>query len=70
MVLFVPQGDSHHGPLHGEIPLYVGGNLVIGKTSFGEVEAKFKKMGFNRVYPPGTLPEIAIGDLIGDLANG
>ena len=54
----------------GEIPLYIGGNLVIGKTSFGEVEAKFKKMGFNRVYPPGTLPEIAIGDLIGDLANG
>ena len=54
----------------GEILLYVGGNLVIGKTSFPEVEAKFKKMGFNRVYPPGTLPETAIRDLLGDLANG
>lgn len=54
----------------GEILLYVGGNLVIGKTSFPEVEAKFKKKGFNRVYPPGTLPETAIRDLLGDLANG
>lgn len=54
----------------GEILLYVGGNLVIGKTYFPEVEAKFKKMGFNRVYPPGTLPETAIRDLLGDLANG
>jgi methylaspartate mutase sigma subunit len=51
----------------GEIPLYVGGNLVIGKTPFQEVETKFKRMGFNRVYPPGTLPEVAIVDLKEDL---
>lgn len=34
------------------IILYVGGNLVVGKTPFTEVEAKFKAMGFDRVFPP------------------
>jgi methylaspartate mutase sigma subunit len=51
----------------GDIPLYVGGNLVVGKTPFEEVKAKFEKMGFNRVYPPGTLPEVAINDIKNDL---
>ena len=51
----------------GGILLYVGGNLVVGKTSFEEVERRFKAMGFNRVYPPGTSPETAIRDLRNDL---
>jgi len=34
------------------IVLYVGGNLVVGKTPFAEVEKKFKDMGFDRVFPP------------------
>lgn len=34
------------------ILLYVGGNLVVGKTPFFEVEEKFKQMGFDRVFPP------------------
>ncbi len=34
------------------ILLYVGGNLVVGKTPFAIVEEKFKKMGFDRVFPP------------------
>ena len=34
------------------ILLYVGGNLVVGKTPFEEVERKFKAMGFDRVFPP------------------
>lgn len=34
------------------IILYVGGNLVVGKASFEEVEKKFKAMGFDRVFPP------------------
>lgn len=34
------------------IILYVGGNLVVGKHNFSEVEAKFKKMGFDRVFGP------------------
>jgi methylaspartate mutase sigma subunit len=33
------------------ILLYVGGNLVVGKTPFEIVEEKFKKMGFDRVFP-------------------
>src|SRR5690554_6229943 len=32
------------------ILLYVGGNLVVGKTDFKTVEKKFLDMGFNRVY--------------------
>lgn len=34
------------------IVLYVGGNLVIGKREFGEVEHLFKEMGYDRVFPP------------------
>ncbi|MBP8600296.1 MAG: methylaspartate mutase subunit S [Candidatus Saccharicenans sp.] len=34
------------------IILYVGGNLVVGKTPVSVVEEKFKKMGFDRVFPP------------------
>jgi methylaspartate mutase sigma subunit len=33
-----------------DIVLYVGGNLVVGKVPFEEVEAKFKKMGYDRVF--------------------
>jgi methylaspartate mutase sigma subunit len=35
-----------------DIVLYVGGNLVIGKQKFSEVEARFREMGFDRVFPP------------------
>jgi methylaspartate mutase sigma subunit len=51
----------------GDILLYAGGNLVVGKTPFEVVEQRFKAMGFNRVYPPGTAPEKAIEDLRRDL---
>ena len=49
------------------IPLYVGGNLVVGKTNFEEVEKRFLDMGFSRVYPPGTTPEQCIEDIKKDL---
>ncbi len=49
------------------IKLYAGGNLVVGKQDFDEVEKTFLKMGFDRVYPPGTLPETAIKDFKEDL---
>ena len=42
------------------IPLLVGGNIVIGKQSFEEVEKRFKDMGFDRAFPPGTSPETTI----------
>ena len=32
--------------------LYVGGNLVIGKRDFSEVEVLFREMGYDRVFPP------------------
>ncbi|MGM0600928.1 MAG: methylaspartate mutase subunit S [Candidatus Rifleibacteriota bacterium] len=35
-----------------DILLYVGGNLVVGKTPFEEVEEKFLKMGYDRVFGP------------------
>ncbi|MDA8234768.1 MAG: methylaspartate mutase subunit S [Clostridia bacterium] len=51
----------------GDIPIYVGGNLVVGKRDFTEVEECFLAMGFDRVYPPGTLPQRVIEDLRGDI---
>ncbi|MFR7989125.1 MAG: methylaspartate mutase subunit S [Anaerovoracaceae bacterium] len=50
-----------------DILLYVGGNIVVGKQPFNEVEARFKKMGFNRVFGPGTAPEETIKALKEDL---
>ena len=44
----------------GRIPLLVGGNIVIGKQSFEEVEQRFHAMGFDRAFPPGTAPETTI----------
>ena len=49
------------------ILLYVGGNVVIGKQDFSEVEQRFKDMGFDRVFGPGTLPEVDIAALREDL---
>jgi len=51
----------------GNILMYVGGNLVIGKQDFELVKERFLAMGFDRVYPPGTMPEIPIADLLKDL---
>jgi methylaspartate mutase sigma subunit len=53
-----------------DILLYVGGRLTTGSAggwTWEEIERKFKEMGFNRVYPPETLPERAIADLKKDL---
>jgi methylaspartate mutase sigma subunit len=35
-----------------DVLLYVGGNLVVGKTPYPNVEKKFLDMGFNRVFRP------------------
>jgi methylaspartate mutase sigma subunit len=37
-----------------DIVLYVGGNLVIGKRPFAEVETLFIEMGFDRVFSPSA----------------
>ena len=52
------------------ILLYVGGNIVVGKQPFEEVEKRFKQMGFDRVFPPGTDPDITIDCLKQDLKLG
>ncbi len=46
-----------------DILLYVGGNLVVGKQSWPEVEGKFLAMGFDRAFPPGTRAEEVIESL-------
>jgi methylaspartate mutase S subunit len=51
-----------------DVLLYIGGNLVIGRYDPKEIEPKFKALGFDRVYPPGTEAEIGISDLKKDLA--
>ena len=52
----------------GDVLLYIGGNLVIGRSNPKEVEKKFKALGFDRVYSPETDSEIGIADLKKDLA--
>ena len=49
------------------ILLYVGGNIVIGKQDFAEVEKRFKAMGFDRAFGAGTAPETTIAALKEDL---
>jgi len=51
----------------GKILLYVGGNIVVGKQPFEDVERRFKSMGFDRVFGPGTAPEAAIEAMREDL---
>ena len=46
-----------------EIPLFVGGNLVVGKQNFDDVKQRFLSMGFDFVYPPSTPIEDTIIDL-------
>jgi methylaspartate mutase sigma subunit len=50
------------------IVLVVGGNLVIGKKAFSETEARFKEMGFDRVYGPDANIEKAAEELRQEIA--
>ncbi len=51
----------------GDILMYVGGNLVVGKQDWPVVAKKFLDMGFDRAFPPGTLPDEVIAALRQDL---
>ena len=53
-----------------DILLYVGGNIVVGKQPFEDVEKRFKSMGFDRVFGPGTAPQVTIDALVEDLVEG
>jgi methylaspartate mutase S subunit len=50
-----------------EVLLYIGGNLSVGRHDFKETEETFKKLGFDRVYPPASDIKTAIADLRADL---
>ncbi|AWZ49498.1 methylaspartate mutase subunit S [Hathewaya limosa] len=50
-----------------DILLYVGGNIVVGKQDWDSVHERFKKMGYDKIYGPGTPIEITIKDLKKDL---
>ncbi|MBN1628339.1 MAG: methylaspartate mutase subunit S [Thermoleophilia bacterium] len=50
-----------------DVLLYVGGILGVSRRNFSDDEAKFKKMGFDRVYPPESDVRTAIDDLKADL---
>ncbi len=49
------------------ILLYIGGHLSIGRHDFKDDEDTFKKLGFDRVYPPDIELSSAINDLKNDL---
>ena len=51
-----------------DILLYVGGNLVVGKQSWPEVERRFLDMGFDRAAPPGARVDTVIEWLARDFA--
>ncbi|MFY9422339.1 MAG: methylaspartate mutase subunit S [Bacilli bacterium] len=53
----------------GDIILYAGGNLVVGKQDFESVEKRFKEMGFDRVFPPGTPIESVLDIIKADLGE-
>ena len=50
------------------ILLYVGGNLVVGKQDWEDVERRFLEMGFDRAFPPGTRADEVIDSLDEDFA--
>lgn len=50
-----------------DILLYAGGQLTTSISEWQDTEKKFRDLGFDRVYPPGTRPETAIQDLSADL---
>ena len=51
------------------ILLYVGGNLVVGKQAWPDVEKRFLDMGFDRAALPGTRTETVLAWLAADLAE-
>jgi len=53
-----------------DILLYCGGNLMVGKQDWALVERTFLDMGFDRAYPPGTMPDQVIRDLRADFRIG
>jgi methylaspartate mutase sigma subunit len=58
--------DPCVGAALDDILLYVGGNLVVGKQPWADVERRFLAMGFDRVFAPGTRVDAALAALAQD----
>jgi methylaspartate mutase sigma subunit len=54
----------------GDILLYVGGNVVVGKRAMADVISLFTGYGFDRVYHQQPDIGVAIADLLEDLKRG
>ncbi|MBA7632767.1 Glutamate mutase sigma subunit [subsurface metagenome] len=50
-----------------DLILYIGGVLGVGRQDSKEVEKTFKKLGFEKVYPPEANLKSVIEDLWNDL---
>lgn len=50
-----------------DVLLYIGGILGVSRHDFKEDEEKFRKLGFDRVYPPEADLNAAMEDLRHDL---
>lgn len=48
--------------------IYVGGNLVVGKQDWADVERRFLEMGFDRAFPPNTRTDDVVEKLNADFA--
>ncbi|MCK5274620.1 MAG: methylaspartate mutase subunit S [Alphaproteobacteria bacterium] len=51
-----------------DILIYVGGNLVVGKQDWADVERRFLEMGFDRAFPPNTRTDDVVEKLNADFA--
>jgi len=51
-----------------DILIYVGGNLVVGKQDWADVEQRFLEMGFDRAFPPNTRTDDVVEKLNADFA--
>jgi len=51
-----------------DILIYVGGNLVVGKQDWADVERRFLEMGFDRAFPPNTRTDDVVAKLNADFA--
>ena len=50
-----------------DIRLYIGGMLAVDEPKWEDTQKTFREMGFDRVYPPSTLPGQVIADLETDI---
>jgi methylaspartate mutase sigma subunit len=78
--VFVSSSNGHAGMFCGslrhdlsaagadDVLLYAGGNLAVGADiPWPDTERRMLEMGFDRVFPPRSRPDAAIGELVADI---